>query len=338
MQMPLDAVAGVRAPLLLLLLRSPQFLLLPVGASLLKGRSRPMGAGRVHNTNRPSGFCGWCVCCCRYVPPVIAVLLILANVIPYYLQFIPRLHEAYRKGGVSWFYCAYCHIVMLIAEVLVFVNLFLAIHTPPGYVKRVPWANMPVFRGRVNSDNMNEVRRLGLDGKLRYCSKCELYKPDNAHHCRTCRRCIYDMDHHCPWINNCVGRDNAKFFILFLAYIPLGGFHISGTTVYSCMYHFDLYQSSDLLAVSGLIFSSIFSLVMAISFLIFAAHFLWMMLHGETTVGNLVYSRKGDAGLLKEERERYLNNIFGVNRRWWSLICPLHVARPAYGNSLQELL
>lgn len=53
---------------------------------------------------------------------------------------------------------------------------------------------------------------------MRFCEKCQLIKPDRAHHCSVCGTCVLKMDHHCPWVNNCVGFHNYKFFILFLAY------------------------------------------------------------------------------------------------------------------------
>lgn len=56
------------------------------------------------------------------------------------------------------------------------------------------------------------------DGQRRHCKWCARFKPDRCHHCRVCRTCILKMDHHCPWIYNCVGFHNYKYFFLVLLY------------------------------------------------------------------------------------------------------------------------
>mmetsp|Transcript_17114 Transcript_17114/g.47444 ORF Transcript_17114/g.47444 Transcript_17114/m.47444 type:complete len:420 (-) Transcript_17114:192-1451(-) len=53
----------------------------------------------------------------------------------------------------------------------------------------------------------------------RCCKLCQgRWKPPRAHHCKTCHVCIFRMDHHCPWINNCVGFRNHKYFLLLGVY------------------------------------------------------------------------------------------------------------------------
>uniref|UniRef100_A0A8D2L525 Palmitoyltransferase n=1 Tax=Varanus komodoensis TaxID=61221 RepID=A0A8D2L525_VARKO len=69
------------------------------------------------------------------------------------------------------------------------------------------------------------------NGAIRFCDRCQLIKPDRCHHCSVCAMCVLKMDHHCPWVNNCIGFSNYKFFLLFLAYSLLYCMYIAATVL-----------------------------------------------------------------------------------------------------------
>jgi len=69
------------------------------------------------------------------------------------------------------------------------------------------------------------------------CTRCASYRPPRAHHCRVCQRCVRKMDHHCPWINNCVGEFNQKFFLQFVLYVGILSVYAIVIIILSWVYH-----------------------------------------------------------------------------------------------------
>jgi len=71
--------------------------------------------------------------------------------------------------------------------------------------------------------------------KWRYCDKCLSFRPPRAHHCSICNACVMRMDHHCPWVGNCVGHKNHKFFVCFLFHALCGVLIVSSQMIYNCV-------------------------------------------------------------------------------------------------------
>lgn len=158
----------------------------------------------------------WCVKdICGWVCAIFTWLLVLYAV--YVVNFVMLIHNPNTTwsvvNGVIFQFFAFMAVASHVRCML----------TDPGAVPK----------GNATQEN---IKRLNLaDGQVVFkCPKCVSIKPDRAHHCSVCQRCIKKMDHHCPWVNNCVGESNQKFFVLFTMYICIISFH----ALYMSIHHF----------------------------------------------------------------------------------------------------
>jgi len=155
----------------------------------------------------------------------------------------------------------------------------------------------------------NEWKRTG---ERRYCKWCGKYKPDRCHHCRVCKQCILRMDHHCPWIMNCVGYHNYKYFFLLVWYSAVDCWYIALSMLTSV--HKAVNEETEFTDLFMLVFGETLAILMGFLVVLFFSFHIWLMTRATTTIEFCEKSTKGDgvSGWKSAYDVGVVRNIFEV--------------------------
>lgn len=172
--------------------------------------------------------------------PVVLVLSVISFLFCTYTEY--HLRRLVESGDPAMVQRGYIEAgFFLPVVVLLLISYFRSIFTKPGSVPNTPeWSYDSVSDPEML--NLQEAKRTG---ERRHCKWCGTFKPDRCHHCRVCNTCVLKMDHHCPWIYNCVGFRNYKFFYLLVFYSVCSTQCITLTMPETVIYHWQQPENSS---------------------------------------------------------------------------------------------
>ncbi|TRM66858.1 DHHC palmitoyltransferase-domain-containing protein [Schizophyllum amplum] len=223
--------------------------------------------------------------------------------------------------------------VLLIANVLG--NYYWACRIRPGMVgieqpKRSAWLYAKKKRG---DPTMRRNFQL-TPAKWTGCKRCQRNRPERAHHCRICGTCVLKYDHH--WINQCVGINNERYFILFMTYLVVASAVFSYAAWDAVLIALGVtLRPFESKVVSQTLFVLIYILAAVLSLCVgvMLAYHLHLVCSGETTVEAMDFA--------EYRKKRFFDNSYHLGWRtnlklffnvgacgeypWYTLLLPLIV-------------
>ncbi|XP_062917099.1 palmitoyltransferase ZDHHC15B isoform X1 [Mobula hypostoma] len=158
-------------------------------------------------------------------------------------------------------------------------------------------------------------------GAIRYCDRCQLIKPDRCHHCSICDTCVLKMDHHCPWVNNCIGFSNYKFFLLFLGYSMLYSLFVAATV----LQYFIMFWTGGLPdgpAKFHVLFLLFVAVMFFLSLMFLLSYHCWLVSLNRSTLEAFsapIFQHGPDKNGYNLGTRKNLEHVFGPEKKYWLL-------------------
>jgi palmitoyltransferase ZDHHC9/14/18 len=105
-------------------------------------------------------------------------------------------------------------VVGAVLFLMTMVFLVLTATTDPGIVPSNRGMEQAEIDACAQAQRTVEIN--GVTIQLKWCRTCHIFRPPRAAHCSECNVCVERFDHHCPWMGQCIGRRNYRFFLGFV--------------------------------------------------------------------------------------------------------------------------
>ncbi|KAG6773639.1 hypothetical protein POTOM_020931 [Populus tomentosa] len=147
---------------------------------------------------------------------VVPIVIFCTTVARNLLHEFPTYNAGYVILVVTILFTIYVSLADSFSALLtvVLVLLFLTSACDPGIVPR----NSHPPEEEIDSPKLQkDVVVNDFVIKVKYCDTCKIYRPPRCSHCRKCDNCVERFDHHCPWVGQCIGLRNYRYFFLLVS-------------------------------------------------------------------------------------------------------------------------
>ena len=169
--------------------------------------------------------------------------------------------------------------------------------------------------------------------RKRYCLICNAFKPERSHHCSVCNICVLNMDHHCPWVDNCIGFYNRKYFMQLLFFVVILTIYVDISELYfvadMCIKLLKKHiKYSELFHVGLVVISYAAVFVFSIIITMFLKFHIKLVLNNSTTIESLDTDHKKDNEKFNLGCRQNWEQVFGVEPLFWFIPIPTKRGRP----------